>query len=188
MENGVQALKIAASVLIFVIAITIAISAFTSATQALNRIFNMRSEEEYVTVTDENGNEYYLNFVRFNGGTRIVGVETIIPSIYRAYKENYAIYFYDSDNNPIDLDKSDEQVINYIDLEKEVYSSTEKVIEYINTLLYKDDGLYEELKRYETFTEKLGEYYMNDVEGETEIAEVNKIKKRVIVYIAEKTI
>ena len=185
MENGVQALKIAASVLIFVIAITIAISAFTSAIQALNRIFNMRSEDEYVTVTDENGNEYYLNFVRFNGGTRKVGVETIIPSIYRAYKENYAIYFFDSDNNPIDLDENDDKEINYIDLEKEVYSSTEKAIEYINTLLY-DYGLYERLKEdYGTFTEKLGEYYMNDVEGETEIAEVNKIKKRVIVYIAE---
>lgn len=185
MENGVQALKIAASVLIFVIAITIAISAFTSATQALNRIFNMRNEDEYVTVTDENGNEYYLNFVRFNGGTRKVGVETIIPSIYRAYKENYAIYFFDSDNNPIDLDENDDKEINYIDLEKEVYSSTEKAIEYINTLLY-DYGLYERLKEdYGTFTEKLGEYYMNDVEGETEIAEVNKIKKRVIVYIAE---
>lgn len=184
MENGVQALKIAASVLIFVIAITIAISAFTSATQALNRIFNMRNEDEYVTVTDENGNEYYLNFVRFNGGTRKVGVETIIPSIYRAYKENYAIYFFDSDNNPIDLDENGDKEINYIDLEKEVYSSTEKAIEYINTLLY-DYGLYERLKDYGTFTEKLGEYYMNDVEGETEIAEVNKIKKRVIVYIAE---
>ena len=81
MENGVQALKIAASVLIFVIAITIAISAFSSATQALNRIFNMQNEDEYVTSIDKDGNEYYLNFVRFSGGTRKVGIETIIPSI-----------------------------------------------------------------------------------------------------------
>ena len=62
MENGVQALKIAASVLIFVIAITIAISAFSSATQALNRIFNMQNEDEYVTSIDKEGNEYYYNF------------------------------------------------------------------------------------------------------------------------------
>lgn len=184
MENGVQALKIAASVLIFVLAITIAISAFTSATQALNRIFDMRNNDEYVTVKDESGNEYYLNFVRFSGGTRKVGVETIIPSIYRAYKENYAIYFYESDNTPMDLDTSDDEIINYIDLEKEVYPNAEKAIENINKLLY-EDGLYGRLQEKKTFIEKLGEYYMDDVNGETGTSEVNKTKKRVIAYIQE---
>ena len=43
MENGVEALKMAASMLIFVLAITIAISAFTSATQALKRIFDIKN-------------------------------------------------------------------------------------------------------------------------------------------------
>ena len=85
MENGVEALKIASAVLIFVLAITITISAFTKATQAINRIFSIQNEDEYVTMVDENGEEYYLNFVRFvQGGTREVGIETIIPSSYRA--------------------------------------------------------------------------------------------------------
>ena len=64
MENGVQALKLAASILIFVMAITITISVFTSAAQALNRIFNMQNDDEYVT--DSNGN--FLNFVNFDDG------------------------------------------------------------------------------------------------------------------------
>lgn len=181
MENGVEALKIAASMLIFVLAITITISAFSTATQALHRIFDMRSSDEYVTDADGN----YLNFVnfRFDGGTREVGVETIIPSIYRAYKENYAIYFYNSDETPMDLDTSDDDVINYIDLEKEVYANAEKAIESINKLLY-EEGLYDTLKD-KTFIEKLGEYYMDDINGETGTAEVNKTKKRVIVYIEE---
>lgn len=185
MENGVEALKLAAGMLIFVLAITITISAFTSATQALNRIFDMQDEEEYVMATDENGNKYYMNFVRFDGGTREVGVETIIPSMYRAYKENYAIYFYNSDGTQFILDE-DKPEVNYIDLEKEVHTSAEAAIENINKLLYKK-GLYEELKK-SKFIEKLGEYYMNDTLGETEIAEVNKVKKRVIVYQAKDSI
>lgn len=186
MENGVEALKIAASMLIFVLAITITISCFTSATQALNRIFDMQNGDEYVTDADGN----YLNFVnfRFDSGTRKVGVETIIPSIYRAYKENYAIYFYNSDKTAMVLyEKENGDQVNYIDLEKEVYPNAEKAIEAVNNLLYKEsdqfrNGLYQELKD-KTFIEKLGEYYMDDVTGETGTAEVNKTKKRVIAYI-----
>lgn len=189
MENGVQALKIAASMLIFVIAITITISAFTSAAQALRRIFDMKNDDEYVTVKDEEGNEYYLNYVRFNGGTREVGVETIIPSIYRAYKENYSIYFYDYNEKPMVLyTKDNGEEVNYIDLEKEVYANAEAAIAGVKALLYgekcilSNDGLYNYLQG-KTFIEKLGEYYMDDVNGETGTSEVNKTKKRVIAYI-----
>ena len=183
MENGIEALKIASSVLIFVVAITITISVFTTATQALNRIFNMQGEDEYVKGPDGN----YLNFVTFDGGTREVGVETIIPSIYREYKENYAIYFYDKSGNPFILyEKANGEKVNYFDLEKEIHTSAEGAIESVNNLLYKEstlypNGLYKELKQM-TFIEKLGEYYMNDVIGDSQTAEVNKTKKRVIVY------
>lgn len=176
MENGVEALKIASSVLIFVLAITITISVFTSASQALNRIFAMQDEDEYVKDADGN----YMNFIKIaEKGTREVGVETIVPSMYRAYKENYAIYFYNSDGTKFILDENNPEV-NYIDLEKEVHTSSEAAIEHINTLLF-ENGLYETLKQ-GTFIEKLGEYYMNDIWGETQTAEVNKVKKRLIVY------
>lgn len=188
MENGVQALKMAASMLIFVLAITITISCFTSAVQALNRIFQMQNDEEYVTDADGN----YLNFVNFglDSGTRKVGADTVIPSIYRAYKENYAIYFYNSDNTPMTLYINQrEESVNYIDLEKEVYQNAEKAMEHVNKLLYEKsdifpNGLYQEIKN-ETFIEKLGEYYMDDLAGETGTSEVNKTKKRVIAYIRQ---
>ena len=134
MENGIQALKIASGMLIFVIAITITISAFTSASQAINRIFAMKDSDEYVTVIGEDGKEHYLNYVDFraDGGTREVGVETIIPSIYRAYKENYAIYFYESNGEPFilyEIEKGEETIeVNYIDLEKEVHPNAEKAM------------------------------------------------------------
>lgn len=179
MENGVQALKIGASILIFVLAITITISVFTSATQALNRIFSAEEAQEYVK--DEAGN--YLNFVSFDGGTREVKIDTIIPSIYRAYKENYAVYFYQSDGTDLVLyQKENGEKVNYIDLEQGRYkiNETTNPADSITKLL--EDSLYTTLKG-KTFTEKLGEYYMEDVEGETETAEVNKTKKRVIAYI-----
>ena len=187
MENGVEALKMASSMLIFVLAITITISVFTSATQALNRIFTSQEAEQYVTAIDEEGNEYFLNNVRFDGGTRIVEIETIIPSIYRAYKENYAIYFYEKNGTGyteywINTNDKGEQ-INYIDLNQENHATVEKAIESINKLLYETDGgLYNKLKG-KQFTEMLGEYYMDDVSGAEETAEVNKVKKRLIVYI-----
>lgn len=176
MENSVEALKMAAAVLIFVLALTITISTFTLATQTLNKIFTAQDADQYVTVKDNEGNDIYLNFVNFDGGTREVGVETIVPSIYRAYKENYSIYFFDSDGKALLLYED----VNYIDLEKEHYASAEAAIENVENLLYKQ-GLYNYLQG-KTFNEKLGEYYMDDINGKTEAAEVNKTKKRVIVY------
>lgn len=180
MENGVEALKIGAGMLIFVLAITITISAFTTASQAINRIINSREAEEYVKDADGN----YINYVNFEGETRKVGVETIVPMMYRAYKENFAIYFYNEDGTEFTLYKKNDEDINYIDLEREVHASADSAIENIKQIL--ENGLYETLAQ-NTFNEKLGEYYMNDVSGETETSDVNKTKKRVIVYMKNST-
>lgn len=179
MENSVEALKLAGGVLIFVIAISITISSFNNVTQAINRIFNYEQDEEYVK--DFEGN--YLNFINFDidNGTREVGIDTIIPMIYRAYRENFAIYFYQSNGEPLVLYKSAKgEDINYIDLEKEVHANSTAVAEHIKELL-DDNGLYNKFKD-EKFIERLGEYYMDDVNVETDISEVNKVKKRVVVY------
>ena len=40
-----------------------------------------------------NDNEYYTDYVEQGNTERKVGYETIIPAIYRAYKENYKIIF-----------------------------------------------------------------------------------------------
>lgn len=187
MENSVEALHMAGNVLIFVIAITITISCFTSAIQSLNTIFKMQTADEFVT--DENGN--FLNFVSFDGGTREVTLETIISSIYRAYKENYVIYFYKSNGDPLvlyEIEKGGETIeVNYIDLEKEAYENAEAATKSVEDLLYGEKckldsaGLYNYLKG-KTFIEKLGEYYMDDISGGAGIAEVNKTKKRIITY------
>ena len=85
MENAADALKMAAAVLIFVVALSISINAFGQARLASR------------TILDYNDREYNYTYVEDNETTkRIVGIDSIIPTIYKAYKENYKIVFDES--------------------------------------------------------------------------------------------
>lgn len=85
MENAAEALKMAAAFLIFVVALSISINAFGEARRTSQ------------TILDNRDREYDYTYVEDNGTTeRIIGAETIVPSIYKAYKENYKIVFKDS--------------------------------------------------------------------------------------------
>lgn len=86
MENAADALKMAAAMLIFIMALTIAIVFFGKVRSTSDYILNMKDREtQYV-----DGNSYY----NYSTDTeRIVGMESIIPTIYRAYLENYIVVF-----------------------------------------------------------------------------------------------
>lgn len=85
MENAADALKMAGSVLMFVIALSVSIVAFGQARQTSDVILDYKDREtEYI-----DGNYYYNS----NQSERTVNLETIIPSIYRVYRENYKIVF-----------------------------------------------------------------------------------------------
>ena len=79
MENAADALKMAAAVLIFVMALSISINAFSEVRQTSQTILDYKDREYDYTYVDDNGGTT----------TRIVSAETIVPSIYKAYKENY---------------------------------------------------------------------------------------------------
>lgn len=117
-------------------------------------------------------------------GTRKVSAETIVPNMYRAYKENFEIRFFQANGSQLELYEKNvngtNQSINYVDLANEGYANEAEAIAHLNTIL--DVGLYDMLAS-STFTEYLGEYYMEDVAGDTETADINKTKKRVIVYV-----
>ena len=91
MENVVDALKMAGSVLLFVIGLSVAILAFSQAREAIDSVLKY-SDRESFTMQDEDVRKifYYLSKDDTN---RYIGMETIIPSIYRAVKENYKIVF-----------------------------------------------------------------------------------------------
>ena len=129
MENVADALKMAVAVLIFVIALGISISSFSQAKQTAQ------------TLLDYTDREYDMQYISNVTNTeRVVGIETIIPTIYRAYKENYKVFFYSSDGQPLKLYSKKENGaivdINYIDLEKETLGSDRNKDNFIMALLY----------------------------------------------------
>lgn len=192
MENAVEALKFAGAVMAFTFALTISISSFSTAREAVTSIINMRDRETEYTYVEPTEDL-----------TRTVGVETVVPSLYRAYRENIEIYFFDSNGNPVTLyyktdnncklvlENGDNVGINYVNLELENFSSIEEASNHLDILLRKnpityngkyknqichDEGLYAFLSKY-TFKESFGEYYQGT--GTT------KTKKRVITYTVQ---
>lgn len=220
MENAVDALKMAAAVMTFVLALGISISSFSQAKETSEALLAYTDRESVTQYVEDSGNK-----------ERIVGKETIVPTIYRAYKENYKILFYNSDGTPIELYTKTENgvhgvIVNYIDLEKDVIGDDWQKDNFIMALLYgnkanlkrqdgttmmfsefsaelaqnnsrialKSQGIYDTILKDNTFLEKYGVYYQEDLSiinedtdisdefEETKTPNANKTKKRVISY------
>ena len=208
MENVADALKIAGSVLLFVMAISVAILSFGQVRQVSDVILDYRDRETVYI----DGNYYY----EASGTERSVGLETIIPTIYRAYFENYKIVF---DENllgdpiyTITLNNTTQIPKYTLDLETNedsgniniVLANDEQKLEFLCGILYgstyaedfKDEfnrtsnvkidipeqGLYKRLSnrlQSNVITEYLGVYYQDDNE---DVPEVMKQEKRIITY------
>lgn len=207
MENATDALKMAAFVLIFVVALSISINAFGQAQQATTTILGYKDREYDYTYVDEN-KDSEGNLVK----ERIVNSETIIPSIYKAYKERYKIVFIDKYNQGIPLYTKDNVAVCSIDLGNDgvisLASNKQKDI-FIKALLYGNnttnlsnnekqtienleklgislnfDGIYSTIINNNTFVEKLGVYYPSDIK-KSSVPITNEEKKRVIIYIRQ---
>lgn len=85
MENAAEALKMAGAVLIFVLALSIIILSFNQVRETADIILDYRDRETMYI----DGKYYY----EASGTERQVGLETVIPSIIRAYTENYKVVF-----------------------------------------------------------------------------------------------
>lgn len=91
MENMADAIKIAGSVLMFVIGLSVAILSFGQVRETADIILDYRDRETmYIDSSLYYGATNADNTLRL---TRTVGLESIVPSIYRAYLENYKIVF-----------------------------------------------------------------------------------------------
>lgn len=191
MENAAEALKIAAWVLIFIVALSLGINSVNQTRQTMD------------TILAYNDKEYEYTYVEENESTeRIVGFESIIPTIYKAYNENYKIIFPDDYVLYKRNINGSKEAINYIDLEKESLSANLKE-EFIKTILFgkesmdttiansfsniefnnQNNALYERLKG-KKWKEKLGVYYQEETENaeQNSTLDANKTKKRVITY------
>lgn len=92
MENAADALQMAAAVLIFVLALSISINAFGEVRQVSQVLLDSNDREYDYTYVEENTDSSGNVLTE-----RLVSTESIIPSIYKAYKENYKVVFRDSD-------------------------------------------------------------------------------------------
>lgn len=92
MENAVDALKIAAAVLVFVIALTIAFALLSQAKATSDIMLFASDKTNYYTYSNE----------AENPAGRIVGADVVISSLYRYYKESVVVRVYDKDNTLIE--------------------------------------------------------------------------------------
>lgn len=96
MENATHALSMAFAVMVFVIALTVAMVSFSNVKQVSDKILYTKDETNYYEYQGVKGKV---------AENRIVGLETIIPTLYKYYKENYTVVFkkgnYDYDTGAI---------------------------------------------------------------------------------------
>ena len=201
MENAVEALKMAGAVLLFVLALSIILFSFGQVRESADIILNYRDRETAYIDTD-----YYYDQTETE---RYVNLDTIIPSVFRAYLENYKVVF-DGLDKPIYRIKNKNGVLveKYtLDLETNqnleynnvVLANNEQKTKFLKGIFYGDyvlddfkkigislegcETLYNQLNdkvsRGYKIKEYLGVYYQNDNEN---VPDVNKTQKRIITY------
>ena len=194
MENAADALKMAAWVLIFVTALSIIMNAFGQARTTVDVILES-TDREYITT-----------YIPKSGKTkRTVGFESIIPSIYRSFRENYKVVF---DGYTLYRVYKDGRYssINYLDLNINGYTESvqeqfllrilyginnsrfqsttaQKYTEdHFRNIKFEGTGLYDKIKL-KTFEESIGIYVPDEATtGATDTPESSKTEKRVITY------
>lgn len=92
MENAVDALKIAAAVLVFVIALTIAFALLSQA----------KATSDIMLFASDKTNYYTYSKDADDAEGRIVGADVVISSLYRYYKESVVVRVYDKNNTLIE--------------------------------------------------------------------------------------
>lgn len=92
MENAVDALKNAAAVLVFVIALTIAFALLSQA----------KATSDIMLFASDKTNYYTYSKDADDAEGRIVGADVVISSLYRYYKESVVVRVYDKNNTLIE--------------------------------------------------------------------------------------
>ena len=157
MENAVEGLKMAGAVLLFILALSITMLSFSQAREAIDAIVAFSDRESLVIEGDSRF--FYLS----DGANknRTVGLETIIPTIYRAYKENYQIvfkfndlkYYLFKEINPTTGIVGTNPGICKIDLEEQQISSDLASKQFLDGIIY-GNYKYEDGKNLEDWEDK----------------------------------
>lgn len=90
MENAADALKMAFAVFVFVMALSLAIYMFSQARTTADAVLYASDSTRFVDYEEARVDPTTGAII---GEDRIVGLETIIPTLYKYYKENYTVIF-----------------------------------------------------------------------------------------------
>lgn len=182
MENATDALIMAGSVLIFLIALSVCVSSFTTLRTEIDQIIE---QTETVDMAQKNGE--YVNYIKkSDDAIRVVGSETVVSSMYRAKKENYVIYIVLKNS----LWKSKEfekigMIVNIPDIKKSadniIINKSVNVIKLIGS--YDFDYILNKLNLYDSIKDKKFEEYLGVYQDNTDATEENKITYRIITYV-----
>ena len=201
MENAVDALYIAGAVLLLLIALTIGISSFSSQVSQIDEI--VQADERVDIVTETSGD--YVNYISHSDSERVVSVDTIVNTLYRAYKENNTVYI----NVNIDKTTLEDYGINVVDttnssingqaLKRNYYAVFKITTEYnlqnakerLNQIFYGttgNNGFYNAIRN-KRFKEFIGELYQDDIitnpseSYSSDVSDANRTKVRIITYV-----
>lgn len=84
MENAVESLKMAFAAMVFIMALSVSMFYFTKVKNVSDIVLYSKDETNYYEYQGSTGKD---------AENRIVGLETIIPTLYKYYKENYTVVF-----------------------------------------------------------------------------------------------
>lgn len=97
MDDVVQALTMAFAVLVFVIALSISMMLINQArhtSDVLTQYSDLTAFYDNIQLDDNEG---------VTETERVVGIDTVIPTLYRYYKENFCVKIYDVDNTLLQI-------------------------------------------------------------------------------------
>jgi hypothetical protein len=196
MENASDALIMAGQMLIFIVALTVCISSFTTVRAEVNRIVG---ENEEIRMAKDG--DTYLNYIesKKSSSTRVVGSEAVVTSMYRAIKEDYVIYikFKNDTINQIGTNQYITKMNATVDSKiikdgQPIIKVNDKLIKItigsdtnqnINSVLRSTNGggvSVFDIMREKKFNEYLGEYQKSSAEG---VTSENKEVYRIITYV-----
>lgn len=175
MENAVDALKIAFAVFVLVLALAVSINSFNMAKATSDIVLYTKDETNYYKYQEASSKAQEK---------KIVGLETIIPTLYRYYKENYTVVFKQGNYNPNTGEITNESYLNVYESfsNKDLWASS-----YANVMNQKYNktpskdifsfDLDEEILRHEPWTGSVDKIKSNldaFLNGSTFISPINK--------------
>jgi len=179
MENAIDALKMAAAILIFIIAIASSFSLFGTAKKTADSIISMKDKQAYLEAAELDNGILYTSSEAISGGKisgittngdRIVGTEDVFSTIYRYAKEKYGVTIVEDGTVLVRFDSNTENFMSQYDSYQEI--DVEKYIKELNKNTY-NVYIGEELFKYtnketntlkEIFGDSNAVWYANEAE------------------------